>query len=72
MSSAAPEVESPITAGRLRAPYLRTATARHSRPRVVYFRGAAGDISGESLGITAPAHRWKLLERPISALDHNT
>ena len=36
MSSAAPEVESPITAGRLRAPYLRTATARHSRPRVVY------------------------------------
>ena len=45
MSSAAPEVESPITAGRLRAPYLRTATARHSRPRAVYFRGAAGDIS---------------------------
>ena len=46
MSSAAPEVESPITAGRLRAPpYLSTATARHSRPRVVYFRGAAGDIS---------------------------
>jgi len=55
MSSAAPEVESPITAGRLRAPsYLRTATARHSRPRAVYFRGAAGDISENPSLTTRP------------------
>ena len=43
MSSAAPEVESPITAGRLRAPpYLSTATARHSRPRVCTFAARRG------------------------------
>ena len=65
MSSAAPEVESPITAGRLRAPpYLSTATARHSRvrvwctfaarrgisPRILVFHGARASV--ETSGTT--------------------